>query len=165
MRLLLYYLVLVVAQGFLAALMAPIPPPDLFLIGVLTLLWRIQPWQLVLVGYGAGFLQDLMGLGNGALGLHAFSLASAALVASMIRAQLTQSGLFERMLVVLTAEAGKWLALLPLLAWLSGTVASVPGALGVAAIESALTVVFGLLLLPWGTALLRRSRMLRKELL
>lgn len=165
MRLLFFYLVLVVAQGFLAALMAPVPPPDLFLIGVLTLLWRIQPWQLVLVGYGAGFLQDLMGLGNGALGLHAFSLATAALVASMVRAQLTQSGVFERMLVILTAEAGKWLALVPLLAWLSGTMASVTGAVAVAAIEAAFTVVAGVLLLPWGTALLQRSRMLRKELL
>ncbi len=165
MRLISFYLVLLVAQGYLAALMAPAPPPDLFLIGVLTLLWRVQPWQLVLVGYGIGLLQDLMSLGNGALGLHAFSLAAAALVASMVRAQLTQSGVFERMLVILTAEAGKWLALVPLLVWLSGTVESVTGVLAVASIEAALTVAAGALLLPWGTALLQRSRLLRKELL
>jgi len=63
MRLLLFYLVLVIAQGFLAALMTPLPTPDLFMIAVLTLLWRIQPWQLVLLAYAVGLLQDLMGAG------------------------------------------------------------------------------------------------------
>jgi hypothetical protein len=35
----------------------------------------------------------------------------------------------------------------------------------VASVETVLTVAAGLLLLPWGSALLQRSRLLRKELL
>jgi len=163
MRLLLFYLVLVVAQGFLAALMTPIPTPDLFMIAVLTLLWRIQPWQLVLVAYGVGLLQDVMGAG--VLGIHAFALAGAALAASIVRAQLTQSGLFERTLVILSAEAGKWIVLAPLLLWLSGSTESLVRVAAVASVEAVLTVGAGLLLLPWGAALLQRSRLLRKELL
>lgn len=163
MRLLLFYLVLVIAQGFLAALMTPIPTPDLFMIAVLTLLWRIQPWQLVLLAYGVGLLQDVMGAG--VLGIHAFALAGAALAASIVRAQLTQSGLFERTLVILSAEAGKWVVLTPLLLWLSGSAESLVRVAAVASVEAVLTVGAGLLLLPWGAALLQRSRLLRKELL
>lgn len=163
MRLLLFYLVLIVAQGFLAALMRPVPTPDLFMIAVLTLLWRIRPWQLVLAAYGVGLLQDLMGAG--VLGIHAFALAGAALAASIVRAQLTQSGLFERALIILSAEAGKWLVLTPLLLWLSGSAESLTRVGAVAAVESVLTVAAGLLLLPWGAALLERSRLLRRELL
>jgi rod shape-determining protein MreD len=163
MRLLLFYLVLVIAQGFLAALMNPFPTPDLFMLAVLILLWRIQPWQLVLLAYGVGLLQDLMGAG--VLGVHAFALAAAALAASIVRAQLTQSGVFERGLVILSAEAGKWLAMVPLLLWLTGSSESLVRMGAVAAVESVLTVAAGLLLLPWGAALLQRSRLLRKELL
>ena len=39
-------------------------------------------WQLVLVGYGAGLVQDLVG--SGVLGSHALALAAAALVASLV---------------------------------------------------------------------------------
>ncbi len=163
MRLLLFYLVLVIAQGFLAALMTPIPTPDLFMIAVLTLLWRIKPWQLVLTAYGIGLLQDVMGAG--VLGIHAFALAGAALAASLVRAQLTQSGPFERSLVILAAEAGKWLVLAPLLVWLSGSAESLVRMAAVASVETVLTVGVGLLLLPWSAALLARSRLLRKELL
>ena len=163
MRLLLFYLVLVIAQGFLAAVMTPIPTPDLFMIAVLTLLWRIQPWQLVLLAYGVGLLQDVMGAG--VLGIHAFALAGAALAASIVRAQLTQSGLFERTLVILSAEAGKWIVLAPLLLWLSGSTEPLVRVAAVASVEAVLTVGAGLLLLPWGAALLQRSRLLRKELL
>ena len=60
MRLVLFYLVLLVPQGFLSALLAPVPAPDLFLLAALTLLWRVQPWQLVLVAYGIGILQDML---------------------------------------------------------------------------------------------------------
>ena len=98
MRLALFYLVLVVAQGFLGALMAPLPPPDLFLIGVLTLLYRLPAWQLVLLGYGAGLVQDLVG--HGALGVHALGLAGAALVASTVRLQLSQAGPLQAGFVV-----------------------------------------------------------------
>lgn len=158
-----FYLILLVAQGFLSALLAPIPAPDLFLLAVLTLLWRIQPWQLVLLGYGAGLVQDVMG--SGVLGAHAFALAMAALVASLVRAQLSNTGVFERMLVVFVASAGKWVVMAGMVVWLSGTSVGL-GRLGsVALVEAALTVAAGLLVLPWGVALLERSRILQKELL
>lgn len=163
MRLLLFYLVLVAAQGFLSALLSPLPAPDLFLLGMLTLLWRLPPWQLVLVGYGAGLIQDLAGAG-GVLGLHAIGLAAAALTASLLRAQLSHSGSFERILIVLAAVTGKWLTLVTMLFWLQGSF-DLGNALSVAALEAALTLLAATLLIPWGDALLERTSALRKELL
>lgn len=163
MRLVVFYLILLVAQGFLSALLAPVPAPDLFLLAVLTLLWRIQPWQLVLLAYGVGLLQDVVG--SGVLGTHAFALAAGALVASLVRAQLSNTGVFECMLVVFVASAGKWAVIAGMVVWLSGTPIGL-GRLGsVALVEATLTVAAGLLVLPWGAALLERSRILQKELL
>jgi len=163
MRLLLFYLVLMVSQGFLSALLGDVPAPDLFLLAVLTLLWRIQPWQLVLVAYGVGLVQDL--IGQGILGLHGMALAGGVLLASLVRAQLTNSGIVERMLVVFIAVIGKWAVLAALMAWLAGTGVNFARVGAVAAVEGTLTVAVGLLVLPWGAALLQRSRMLQKELL
>ncbi|HRN19049.1 MAG: rod shape-determining protein MreD [Trueperaceae bacterium] len=163
MRLVLFYLILIVAQGFFAALLAPIPAPDFFLLAVLTLLWRIQPWQLVLVAYGVGLLQDV--IGSGVLGTHAFALAAAALAGSMVRAQLSNAGVLERMLVVFVASMGKWVVMAGVVFWLSGSVGRWGAVGGVALVESVLTVAAGLLVLPWGSALLERSRVLQKELL
>ena len=164
MRLVLFFLVLVVSQGFLSALLAPIPAPDLFLIGVLTLLYRLPAWQLVLAGYGAGLLQDVMG--HGALGVHALGLAGAALVATTVRAQLSQTGFLERSLAVVAAVAGKWAVIAVLLVWLAGGTSPLASALPVAALDVAFTVVASTLLLPWGFALLARTKLLaRRELL
>lgn len=163
MRLALFYLVLVVAQGFLGALMDPVPPPDLFLIGVLTLLYRLPAWQLVLLGYGAGLAQDLFG--HGALGVHALGLAGAALVATTVRAQLSQEGFLERSLAVLAAVGGKWLVIGVLLLWLSDGTPTWVGVASAAALDAAFTVAAASVLLPWGFALLARSQALRKELL
>ena len=163
MRLALFYLLLVLAQGFLSALLAPLPPPDLFLIGVLTLLYRLPAWQLVLVGYGFGLLQDV--IGHGALGVHALGLAAAALVATTVRSQLSQQGFLERSLAVLAAVAGKWVVILVLLTWLSGGVTDLPTAAAIAALDMAFTVVAAMALLPWGFALLARTRLLQRELL
>lgn len=163
MRLVLFYLILIVAQGFLSSLLAPIPAPDLFLLAVLTLLWRVQPWQLVLVAYGVGLLQDVMG--SGVLGAHAFALSAAALAGSMVRAQLSNAGTLERMLVVFVASIGKWVVMIGVVMWLSGSTGGLGRAGVVALFESILTVAAGLLVLPWGSALLERSRVLQKELL
>lgn len=163
LRLLLFYVVLVLMQGFLASLMAPLPPPDLFLIAVLTLLYRLPAWQLVLVGYGFGLLQDV--IGHGTLGVHAIGLAAAALVATTVRAQLSQQGFLERSLAVLAAVSGKWAVMLVLLVWLSGGVADLGSAAAVAALDVAFTVVAAMALLPWGFALLSRTRLLQRELL
>jgi len=162
-RLALFYLLLVLAQGFLSALLAPLPPPDLFLIGVLTLLYRLPAWQLVLVGYGFGLLQDV--IGHGALGVHALGLAAAALVATTVRSQLSQQGFLERSLAVLAAVAGKWMVILVLLTWLSGGVTDLSSAAAIAALDVAFTVVAAMALLPWGFALLARTRLLQRELL
>ncbi len=163
MRLVVFYLILLVAQGFLSAMLAPIPAPDLFLLAVLTLLWRIQPWQLVLVAYGVGLLQDVVG--SGVLGAHAFALAAAALAGSMVRAQLSNTGVLERVLVVFVASLGKWAVMLGVVVWLSGGALGLGRAAMVGLVESVLTVAAGLLVLPWSAALLERSRVLQKELL
>jgi rod shape-determining protein MreD len=160
-RLALFYFVLVVAQGFLSTMMAPLPAPDLFLIGVLTLLYRVAPWQLVLVGYGAGLLQDV--IGHGALGVHALGLAGAALVATTVRAQLSQTGFLERSLAVIAAVGGKWLVIAVLLVWLSGGTSTLASVTPVAAIDVAFTVVASALLLPWGYALLAKTAMLKRH--
>ena len=163
MRLALFYLFLLFMQSFWGAWLAPYPAPDLFLIGVLTLLWRIAPWQFVLVAYGVGLLQDL--LGSGYLGLHALGLAGGAMAALIVRSQLSQTSFFERSLAVLAAVAGKWLAVAPLLVWQSGTFYVLRGALDVFPVEALFTLLFALWLLPWAEALMERTRILRKELL
>ena len=163
MRLLGFYLVLFVGQSFLTAAMAPMPPPDLFLIAVLTLLYRVPAWQLVLIGFGVGLLQDLTG--HGLLGLHALGLAAAGLVAGAVRAQLTGQGVLERALAAFAAVSAKWLVMAVLALWLSdGTLLWVSVAT-VASLDAAFTTLAALLLLPWGFALLERSKGLRKELL
>jgi len=162
-RLALFYLLLIVAQGFTGALLAPVPPPDLFLVGVLTLLYRLPAWQLVLLGYGAGLVQDL--IGHGSLGVHALGLAAAALVASTVRAQLSQEGFLERGLAVLAAVAGKWAVIAVLLIWLSGGAPAWGTVAAVAALDAAFTVAAAVALLPLGFALLARTKALRKELL
>ncbi|CAN5850205.1 hypothetical protein BH23DEI1_BH23DEI1_04380 [soil metagenome] len=164
MRLALFYFVLVVTQGFLSTIMAPLPAPDLFLIGVLILLYRVPGWQLVLFGYGAGLLQDV--IGHGALGVHALGLAGAALVATTVRSQLSQSGFLERSLAVVAAVVGKWVVVSVLLIWLAGGTSSLGSVAPVAAVDVAFTVVAATVLLPWGYALLARTAMLqRRELL
>ena len=163
MRLLFFYLVLVAAQGFLSALLSPLPPPDLFFLAVLTLLWRLSPWQLVAVGYGVGLLQDVFG--HGVLGVHALALAAGALAAAGARAQLTGAGMFERMLVVTVGMAGKWVVMVAMLAWLSGTSILWADTAAVATIETLFTVALATLLLPWADALIERTAALRKGLL
>jgi rod shape-determining protein MreD len=163
-RLVLFYLLLVAGQGFLATVLAPVPAPDLFLIGVLTLLYRLPAWQLVLLGYGAGLLQDVMG--HGALGVHALGLAGGALVAASVRAQLTQSGVIERSLAVVAAVAGKWAVIAVLLIWLTGGTGALSAVAPLAAVDVTFTVVAATLVLPWGFAVLARTAfMKRRELL
>lgn len=163
MRVVLFYLLLLAGQGLLSALFGTLPAPDLFLVATLTLLGRLVPWQLVVAAYGIGLLQDLVGYGD--LGLHAIALAGAALVASAVRAQLSGEGLLERLLVVVAAQAGKWIVGGLLLVWLSGTPEAPPLLLATAVTETVLTVAAALLLLPWADALLEKSKVLRKELL
>ena len=163
MRLVVFYLLIVLGQGFLSAVLSPLPAPDLFLLAVLTLMGRLAPWQLVAAAYGIGLFQDL--IGNGVLGLHAFSLAGAAMIAIFVTAQLSQVGFFERLIRLVAAVVGKWLALAGLVLWLSGTGQSLGSLLTVAIFDAGFTIIVGLWLLPWADALFERTAVLRKELL
>jgi rod shape-determining protein MreD len=163
MRLLVFYLLLVLGQGFLSALFAPLPAPDLFLLAVLTLLGRLAPWQLVAAAYGIGLIQDL--IGNGVLGLHGFALSLAAMAALVVTAQLSQVGFFQRLFTLLGAVLGKWVAMAVLTVWLSGTFETLAGVPPVAVFDMGFTVIVGLWLLPWADALYERAAVLRKELL
>ena len=163
MRLALFYILLIAIQGFLGALLSPIPPPDLFLLAVLTLLWRVPPWSLVLIAYGVGLLQDV--IGGGVVGFHAFGLAAGAVVAVAVRAQLTQSGPLERAVVIGSALVGKWLVLMGMFAWLAGAVPEIGRFALTAGSEALLTGVAALIVMPWGDRLLERVAGLRKELL
>lgn len=163
MRIVAFYLLLLAAQGFLSATFGTLPAPDLFLVAMLTLLGRIAPWQLVVAAYGIGMLQDLVGFG--VLGLHAIGLAAAALTATVVRMQLSGTGLLERLLIVVAAQAGKWVVAALMLVWLSGGPEEPVILLAVAVTETVLTAAVALLLLPWADKLLDKSKVLRKELL
>jgi rod shape-determining protein MreD len=161
MRLFFFYFLLLLIQGFLGTLLAPWPAPDLFLLALMTLIWRFQAWQLVLAGYGIGLLQDI--IGHGEWGVHAFGLAGAALVTSLVKAQLSQRGLFTRSLLFLAAFAGKWLAVTPLVLWQTGTMSSLEGILRIMPIELFFTLLAGLIIIPWGDALIERTLLVRRN--
>ncbi len=163
MRLLLFYLLLVLGQGFLSALLSPLPAPDLFLLALLTLVGRLSPWQLIAAAFGIGLLQDL--IGHGVLGLHAFALATAAMVTLLVSEQFSQGGFFERLSKIVTAALGKWLALTLLVVWLSGSFGGLGQLPWVALFDTLFTLIVGLWLLPWAEALYERTAVLRKELL
>jgi len=162
-RLLLFYLGLLTFQGVLTVLLAPWPAPDLFLLLLLTMLWRIPAWQLVLLGYGVGLLQDVMG--HGALGFHALGLAGAALVACLARSLISHGGLLERLLIVGLAQLAKWLVFLSLLWWLHEPGDVIGILTRIALPETAFTLVVAIWLLPWGETQVAKSSLFRKELL
>lgn len=154
MRRLLFYLILVMAQGILAVLIAPLPAPDFFLLGVMTLLWRLRPWQLVLVAYGVGLVQDAMG--HGVLGMHALGLAGAFLAATFVRAQLSQVGVAERLMLVAAALVGKWLVFALMLLWLNETASLAAAFWAVALPEFLLTLMLSPFVLQIADALVKR---------
>jgi rod shape-determining protein MreD len=161
MRLFIFYFLLLLIQGFLGTLLAPWPAPDLFLLAMMTLVWRLQAWQLVLAGYGIGLLQDV--IGHGEWGIHALGLAGAALVTSMVKAQLSQRGVFTRSLLFLAAFVGKWLAVTPLVMWQTGTTSSLEGVLRVMPVELLFTLLASLVVIPWGEALMERNLLTRRN--
>jgi len=162
MQLILFYIFLMSLQGFLAVLIEPLPAPDIFLIAALTLLWRLSAWRMVVVAYGIGLIQDLTG--HGQLGLHALGLAAGVLVASLVISQISQAGMFERLLVVLAASIGKWFILLLLILWL-GRRDPLSEVLRLAPLEITFTLLISTILLPIADELLERNSFLRKELL
>lgn len=163
MQLILFYVTLIIIQGGIAALLMPLPPPDLFLLGTLTLLWRLSAWQMVLVAYGVGLLQDIMG--HGALGFHAFGLAGAVLFGAAIASRLNQSGFAERLLIVACAIIGKWLVFALMLQWL-GQASDVWATVSrVAPFDALFTLLASMVLLPIAEWLIERNATLKRELL
>lgn len=163
MRLAAFYVLLLVFQGLLTALMAPLPAPDLFLVAVLTLVPRMNAWQLVLAAYGIGLLQDLSG--HGALGLHALALAGGALAAVAITSLLSQSGIMERIITLLAGLAGKWLVMAGLLVWLTGSWASLSSLPATLLFDSVFTLAIGTWLLGLAENLQPPPRGLNREVL
>jgi len=162
-QLIFFYVTLVILQGGIAALLMPLPPPDLFLLAALTLLWRLSAWQIVLVAYGVGLLQDIMG--HGALGFHAFGLAGAVLVGAVIASRLNQSGFTERLLIVACAIIGKWLVFAMTLPWLGQANNLWATVSRVAPFDALFTLLASMVLLPIAEWLIERNSTLKRELL
>lgn len=106
---LLYFVLLIMVQGFLSRLLEPlhIAPPDLFLLTGAALAWRWRPVGALLGAYAVGLLQDL--LGSGVFGLHAAGLAGGALLVLAVRRWLPMSGGWRLVLTVAAALVGQWL--------------------------------------------------------
>lgn len=162
MPLVLFYLLLIIAQGFLSSLLAPLPAPDLFIIALLTLAWRLPPWQFVLVAYGIGLLQDVFGYGN--LGVHALGLATAAMLVSSLRLVINQQRLVEQLLMIVLALLGKWCIFSLMLLWF-GVAQPWHYIADTVPLELLLTVIFSSMLLPLANWLIDRQGVLRRELI
>lgn len=144
-------------------MLAPLPAPDLFLIAVLTLLPRMNAWQLVLAAYGIGLLQDLSG--HGVVGMHALGLAGGALVASFVSTLLTQSGIMERILMLLAGLTGKWLVMAGMSVWLTGTWSTLGTLPATILFDSVFTLALGVWLLGLAERLQPSPRGLSREVL
>ena|SRR5690554_6706912 len=163
MRLAAFYVLLLVFQGLLTAVMAPLPAPDLFLIAVLTLLPRMNPWQLVLAAYGIGLVQDLSG--HGVIGMQALALAGGAMAAAAVTRLLSQSGVMERILVLLAGLTGKWLVMAGMLVWLTGSWSSLGTLPATLLFDSVFTLAAGIWLLGLAENLQPSPRGLGREVL
>ncbi len=155
MRLLLFYLILLSFQGFVGALIAPLPGPDFFLLMALTPIRRLNAWQMVLIAYGIGLLQDL--IGHGIFGMHAFALAVGIFMALLIKGQFSQ-GFFAQILLILTALLGKWMAMTAIIYWLNPKIASdsFQGIMNILPYEVVFTLVVGIFILPWSESLMQK---------
>jgi len=161
-QLLIFYLLLLALQGVMSALFTTVPSPDLFLIAAVSVLWHLRPWNAVLLAFCIGLVQDLAGYGN--LGFHALGLAASVLVASIVATQIRQSGIFERLVVVLVAVAAKWIVFFCLVSWIHNRNA-LGEILRVAPLEALFTVALSLIILPIVDGLMKRNGMLRRQFL
>lgn len=124
MRILLYLLLIVGVQGALTRLLpAYVSPPDLFLLTAVALALRLRPFPALLLAYAIGLFQDL--LGNGLLGLHAAGVAGGVLLLLGLRKFLSDRGLLQMVVTVVTAVAGQWLTFLILTYWLRDNLVTV----------------------------------------
>ena len=125
MRVLLYFLILIGVQGALSRLLpVAVTPPDLFLLTGVALALRWRPWLAVLGAFGVGLVQDV--LGHGALGFHAAGVAGGALLVLGLRKYVSDGGLLQVVVTVLTAVLGQWAAFLIISYWLRNDLVTVP---------------------------------------
>jgi len=153
MRLFLFYLILLSFQGFAGALFAPLPGPDFFLLIALTPIRRLKAWQMVLIAYGVGLLQDL--IGNGIFGLHAFALAVGIFMALLIKGQFSH-GFLSQVLLIIAALFGKWLAMLAIIYWLNPRIESLQSIQSILPYEVFFTLLLGVFILPWSESLMQK---------
>lgn len=115
MRALAFAFVVLGLQSALPVLLAGRVQPDLFMLAALALAARMRPtWGLVL-GYGLGLLQDV--LGHGMLGFHAAGVAAGVYAGYAVRRLLSTETVLNHALAVAVALAAKWLAFLALAYW------------------------------------------------
>ncbi|GGQ99616.1 rod shape-determining protein MreD [Deinococcus ruber] len=120
-----YFVLLIGLQGALSSLLtrAGITPPNLFLLTAAAYALRLRAVPALLAGYAVGLLQDV--LGHGLLGLHAAGLAGGVLILIGLRRFITDSGVFQSILTVVSAILGQWAAFLILTYWLRGGLVTV----------------------------------------
>lgn len=138
-----YFVLLIIAQGFLSRLLEPIgiAPPDLFLLTGAALAWRWRPVGALLGAFAVGLLQDI--LGAGVLGLHASGLAGGALLVLAVRRWLPGGGWRRLALTVAAALAGQWLTFTILTYVLRTNLVTVPTLLRVVPMTFLTTFLIG----------------------
>ena len=140
MRPLLFFLLLIGVQGALTALFpARLTPPDLFLLTAVAFALRWRTGSALLGAYGVGLLQDV--LGHGLLGLHAAGAAGGVLLVLGLRKFLSDRGLLQTLVTVLTAVAGQWGAFLILTYWLRGGLVTQDALVQVLPVQLAFTLL------------------------
>lgn len=140
-RALVYFLLLIGLQGALSSLLTQVgvTPPDLFLLTGVAFALRLRALPALLAGYGVGLLQDV--LGHGLLGLHAAGVAAGVLVLIGLRRFITDSGVFQSILTVVSGILGQWAAFLILTYWLRGGLVSVESLIHVLPWEAGLSLL------------------------
>lgn len=117
MRPTLLILIVVILQGaFIPLLGLNSAAPDLFLLLALLLALRLPPLYGLLLAYGIGLGQDI--LGHGFLGLHAAGLGAAALLFYGWRQLLGGNNLWQVGLQTVASIVGQWLAFAIITYWL-----------------------------------------------
>ncbi|ADV68011.1 hypothetical protein [Deinococcus maricopensis] len=140
MRPLLFLLLLVGLQGALSALLpAQLTPPDLFLLTAVAVALRWRPGWALLGAYGLGLVQDA--LGHGLLGLHAAGAAGGVLLVLGLRKFLSDRGLLQTLVTVVTAVVGQWATFLVLTYWLRGGLVTQDALVQVLPVQLAFTLL------------------------
>ena len=111
-----FVLVVLGAQGVMGVVLPVfVSPPDLFLLTALALTSRLTPLWTLLIGYGLGLVQDILGAGT--LGFHAAGIMAGVLAAGFVRRGLSNDNSVNNALGVVAALLTKWLVFIALGYW------------------------------------------------